>query len=252
MQNITFENISIPGHVEFENKLYRHYHYPKMLSMYDSNFIEFKVVPSLFEFKEAAIYLREFHLKKGQTHVKFYFPDNEKLNEKLINYLKEADYEYGYNELYAIHPNDFPIVDKHPYVEIKEVTSENLDLFLQLQYEQDLKFGEEFAKEKVGLHKQHFKDPSVLQLMAFYKGAPAGSVDIFIRENTVEIDSLNVLVDHQRKGIGGRLQQYVMERFPSKMVILVADGDDTPREMYRKQNYTYLGFKYEIQKIYQE
>jgi hypothetical protein len=34
-------------------------------------------------------------------------------------------------------------------------------------------------------------------------------------------------------------------------VILVADGEDTPRLMYQKQNYHCLGFRYEVQKVYE-
>ncbi|WP_396953955.1 DUF5613 domain-containing protein [Neobacillus niacini] len=31
---------------------------------------------SLYAFKEAENYLRDYHLKRGQKHVKFSFPDN--------------------------------------------------------------------------------------------------------------------------------------------------------------------------------
>lgn len=41
-----------------------------------------------------------------------------------------------------------------------------------------------------------------------------------------------------------------MNQFFDKTVILVADGEDTPREMYRKQHYQYLGFKYVVMKIF--
>jgi hypothetical protein len=41
----------------------------------------------------------------------------------------------------------------------------------------------------------------------------------------------------------------VMDRFANNTIILVADGEDTPREMYQKQNYRYLGFRYEAQKV---
>ena len=88
--------------------------------------------------------------------------------------------------------------------------------------------------------------------MAFYKGSPAGYVDVIISNETVEIDNLTVDEEFQKKGIGSRLQKFVMDSFPEKVVILVADGEDTPREMYKKQNYQYHGFKYEILKLYQD
>ncbi|UPG63753.1 GNAT family N-acetyltransferase [Metabacillus endolithicus] len=86
--------------------------------------------------------------------------------------------------------------------------------------------------------------------MAYYKGNPAGYVDIIISSKTAEIDNLAVDEEFRNKGIGSRLQKFAMETFPEKTVILIADGEDTPKEMYKKQNYQYCGFKYGVQKVY--
>lgn len=249
MQLITFDNIYTLGHVVFENNNYKHFHYPEMLIRYDSNFIEFKRLPVLPEFIEVEKYLSEFHLKNGQKHVKFYLPDNVKPTVELFDYLSNSGYETGFIELYAIHPEKFLPVKTNPDIEIQVVTEENFEAFLKLQYLQELQFGSEFADQKVDLHKRHFKQQNILQLLAFYQGFPAGYVDVIIADETVEIDGLTVKESFQRKGIGSILQKFVMDQFPDKTVILVADGEDTPREMYRRQNYQYLGFKYEAQKI---
>lgn len=113
-----------------------------------------------------------------------------------------------------------------------------------------MQFGKEFANQKVWMYKYNFADENIMQVIAFYKGAPAGSVEIIISDGSIEIDNLSVLESFQRKGIGSRLQRFAMDQFPGKTVILVADGEDTPREMYQKQNYQYQGFKYEVQKVY--
>lgn len=252
MENITFKNIYTSGHVIFENSLYEHYHFPEMLLKFDSNFIAFKRIPSLAEFKEAETYLSDFHLNNGQKHVKFYFPENEKPAEELTNYFNDTGYDTGYNELYAIMPKQFPMVKQNEDIEIQAVTEENLDVFLKLQYETDLQFGEAFAMQKIDVYKQNFKDEAFQHIMAFYKGIPAGSVDVIITEHTAEIDGLNVKESFQKRGIGLRLQRFVMDRYCDKTVILIADGQDTPRDMYQKQNYQYLGFKYESQKVYEE
>ncbi len=127
---ITFENINTLGNIVFENKLYKHIHYPEMLVRYDSNFIEFKKMPSLSEFIEAASYLREYHLKNNQRHIKFYFPANEKLATELVDYLNQSGYDIGFLELYAIQPNQFPPMDDRPDIEIQVVSEENLKPFL--------------------------------------------------------------------------------------------------------------------------
>ena len=252
MKQITFEDIYTLGKIVAENAQYRHYHYPEMLTRYDSNFIEFKTLPSLTEFKKAENYLRDYHLKKGQKHVKFYFPANIKPVGELIDYLTDIGYEIGFLELYAIQPKHFPSVRNNPDIDIQVVTDKNLEVFLNLQYQYDLNYGSEFAKQKADLIKRQFEDQNIQQVLAFYKGSSAGYVDVIISSETAEIDNLTVDELFRNKGIGSRLQKFVMESFPEKMVILVADGEDTPREMYQKQNYQYYGFKYEAQKIYQD
>lgn len=252
MKQITFEDIYTLGEIVAENVQYRHYHYPEMLTRYDSNFIEFKMLPSLTEFKEAETYLREFHLEKGQKHVKFYFPANIKPSEELITYLTDMGYEIGFLELYAIQPKHFPSVRNNPDIDIQVVTDKTLEALLHLQYQHDLDFGSDFAMQKADLIKRQFEDQNIQQVIAFYKGCPAGYVDVIISSETAEIDNLAVDQQFRNKGIGSRLQKFVMDTFPEKMVILVADGEDTPREMYKKQNYQYHGFKYQTHKVYQE
>ncbi|MCL6573329.1 MAG: GNAT family N-acetyltransferase [Bacillus sp. (in: Bacteria)] len=251
MVQVTFENIYTLGHLVVENNQYKHIHYPQMLTRYDSNFIEFKKIPTLTEFKNAESYLRSYHLKNNQKHVKFYFPANEILTGELVDYINHSGYEISFIELYAVQPNQFPLVKDNPDIEIHVVTDKNLETFLKLQFQQDLEFGSKYATEKIELHKRNFEDQHILQLLAFYQGTPAGSVDIIISIETAEIDNLVVSESYQKKGIGSRLQKFVMERFYNKTIILVANGDDTPREMYKRQNYQYHGYKYQSQKVYE-
>jgi hypothetical protein len=246
---ITFENIHKHTQLLTENDLYQHYHFPEMLSRYDSNYIEFKRFPSLGELKVAERYLREFHRKNGQKHVKFKFPVNEKIPADLVNYLNKEHYDIGFLELYAIEPNQFPKVKDHPDIEVQIVTNQYLKAFLALQFQQDIVFGSNFANQKVELNKKIFEDPNFMQLLALYKGTPAGAVDVIISEDTAEIDNLGVDEAFQMKGIGSRIQKFVMDTFHDKTVILVADGQDTPKEMYKRQNYQYLGYQYYTQKV---
>jgi ribosomal protein S18 acetylase RimI-like enzyme len=252
MEKISFKEIYVLGQVVAEENLYKHIHYPEMLLRYDSNFVEFKRMPSMEEFNTAEVYLRQFHLNHGQKHVKFYFPENEKPAGELVDYMNDAGYYTGFLELYAIDPNEFPFVSLNPDIKIQKVSDRNLDQFLSLQYSQDLVYGSQFASQKQDLHKRNFLNPNLQQLLALYKGIPAGSVDIIIAEKTVEIDNLVVDETYRKKGIGSRLQKFVMENFQNKPVILVADGEDTPKEMYRKQNYQFQGFKYYSQKVYEK
>lgn len=41
-----------------------------------------------------------------------------------------------------------------------------------------------------------------MQLIAFFNGIPAGTLDVYIRENTAEIDSLFVRPSFQKRELG--------------------------------------------------
>ncbi|URM34694.1 GNAT family N-acetyltransferase [Cytobacillus firmus] len=252
MEKITFHDIYKPGHTVLENGLFIHNHNPDMLLQYDSNFIAFKRMPSVQEFKEAHQYLKEFHQKYGQKHVRFYFPDDEELSEELAAFFQQdEDYTVGFLELFAILPADFPEVQEREEIVVENVTDETWNAYLEFQYEQDSVYGENFAEKKKAQHLRNYSDDSIQQLIAFYKGKPAGSVDVIIKERTAEIDGLMVHEDCQKKGIGSCLQKSVMDQFKDKTIILVADGEDTPKEMYRRQNYRYIGKQYNLLKVYE-
>ncbi|ALX49027.1 GNAT family N-acetyltransferase [Lentibacillus amyloliquefaciens] len=249
MKKPTFHNIETIGQIIEENERYRHYHYPEMLIRYDSNFIDYKQMPSPAEFKQAETFLKEFHQKHNQTHLKFEFPENEKPGPGLLKYLGDNDYDVGFTELYAIQPKDFPAIPDSTDIQVKEVVQSNLADFISLQYENDKQNGETFANEKVKLNKKQFNDDGNMKVLAYYQGEPAGTMNVILSDDFVEIDDLAVKESIQRKGIGGQLQQFIMDMFHSRTIILVADGEDTAREMYQRQNYQYLGFKYEALRI---
>lgn len=250
MENIRFDATETIGTVVLETALYRQIHYPDMLSKYDSNFIEFKKLPTVSEFKEVADYLRDYHQERGQYHIKFYLPENAPLEGELWTYLKDAGYISELLELYAILPSDFPKVTVEPKIEIQPVTQATLELFIELNYRQDIAFGDTFAQEKTAYIRRQFANEAHQQVLAFYQGVAVGYVNLIVSEDTVEIDELTVEERYQKKGIGSQLQHFAMTTHPQHTILLIADGADTPREMYRKQNYRYLGCRYTLLKEY--
>ena len=190
MKQFNFDNTYTLGDVVLETALYRHIHYPEMLVRYDSNFIEFLSVPSIDEFKEVEKYLLDFHQKRGQNHLKFYFPANMKLEGELKDYLTTAGYGRELLELYAIQPHEFPEIRPNSDIQVEKVTTETLETLVELKYAQDLEFGEDFAEQKRALTRSKFADPQLIQVLAVYKGVAVGYVDLILSKDTVEIDDL--------------------------------------------------------------
>lgn len=249
--NWSFEQIHKLAHKIYEDEYVQHYHYSEMLTRYDSNFIEFKQMPTLKDFKRHEEALYDFHRKKNQLHLKFKFPPNEKISEDLIQYLKGQGYDIGFLELYVIEPSQF-FVSKRQNIEVQFVTEAQLAEFLLLQYNEDVRHGRNFADDKQQLQRRQFHEEGIHFVIAYYEGNPAGYVELIEKDQTVEIDNLFVLEAFRHKGIGGQIQKSVMEKFHNKTVILVADGEDTARQMYQKQGYQYQGYQYEVLKVENE
>lgn len=249
MKQLTFDHIYHGGKLVLEDKLFKHYHDTTMTLLYDRNFIGFKSMPSISTFKKIEATLRKYHLKYDQNHLRFTFPSNEFSNDKLITYLEGQGYAVGQSELYAIHPTEFPTSPHSLKVDIELVTLRNLESYLSLQYWQDFSYGTEFAKQKQVDYRQRFENESFHQVLALYQDVPVGSVDMIVSEEVAEIDNLFVEAAYQRRGIGAAIQSYVMKTFPDHIIILVADGKDTAKDMYQKQNYHYLGYQYEALKV---
>lgn len=248
MNNLTYDNIFSGGKIILENELYQHYHDSGMFLMYDRNCITFKRIPVMLELIEAETLMRKHHFKYGQYHLRFTFPANEELPEGLIMYLKDRGYTIGHSELYAIDPAEFPKTKQPVGINIEQVNLGTLDKYLSLQHWQDFAFGVPFAKQKQIDYRERFESEDFIQLLAFDEDIPVGSVDVIVSDGVGEIDNLFVEDAYQRRGIGSALQTYVMNLFSDRTIVLVADGDDTVKDMYKKQHYHYLGFRCEALK----
>ncbi|WP_312096302.1 GNAT family N-acetyltransferase [Niallia sp.] len=249
MEKVTYRNIHKEGKRIKESSNWIHVHNAEMLLQYDSNYIQFKTMPTIKEFEQAEEYLKAFHQKTGQKHLKFIFPENKKFTKELLDHIvHKLHYDVGLTELYAIDPSEFPVLSSIEDILIEKVTEANFEDYLQLEYNQDLEYGLDYAKGKTEIYRKNFKDSHFLQIIAYYKGKAAGALEAIIEEKTVEIDGIFVIEEFQRNGIAARMQKMVMDLFPEKTIILLADGEDTPREMYKKQNYQKQGFQYEALK----
>jgi GNAT superfamily N-acetyltransferase len=238
---LTFEHIYNSGIVIERNDVFEHRHDAGILSRYDSNFIQFLEMPTLLQLQQAEQYLKAFHEARGQHFLKFKFPANEVPPKALVDYLKK--YTVGYLELYAIDPMQFQAVSTE--AEVKFVDDDDLAEFLQMQYNEDIHFGAQYAAEKQGFLLRQRQKPGHHQLLAYKNGQPVGSVELIETDKTIEIDNFYVLATKRGQGIGAAIQQFIMQYAEEKVVILVADGQDTVRDMYKKQGYCYYGFQYE-------
>ena len=67
----------------------------------------------------------------------------------------------------------------------------------------------------------------------------------------LEIDDLFTLENYRLKGVATALQTFIVQEALKKqtVVFLVADAEDSPREMYRKAGFDYQSFRIGAQKV---
>lgn len=121
---------------------------------------------------------------------------------------------------------------------------------MNVSYEQDEAYGKDYADLKVELNKEQLHLDNPIQVLSYYKGKPAGMLLIWMNEKYVELDSFGVREIYRRLGIGTKMQAFVAEIAKDKPIILVADGEDTAKDMYKRQGYIYSGFQFETLKEY--
>ncbi|PWZ96493.1 GNAT family N-acetyltransferase, partial [Staphylococcus pseudintermedius] len=109
-----------------------------------------------------------------------------------------------------------------------------------------IQFGADYIKESAqALLTNLKKDTRALQPYIAYENAqPVGIMNVIETERTVELDGFAVTEAARGRGVGSRMQAFMGEIARERPVILVADAEDTAREMYMKQGYTFVSFQY--------
>lgn len=242
---MNFSNTYIDAPLYAEDDIVWHYHDPAVPSRYGSNFMIFKNMPTLSTFQTYEAMQHDFHQHHTMTHLRFLFPEGETFSKELQTYIENRAYTIGTLELYAMLPIDFQ-GRKNDDVTVKIVDESLFPQYLALQYEMDLAHGETFATEKQAFLTQQFALPFVQFIVGMIEDTIVGVMTLFITADTVELDSFEVKEQYQRRGIGSTMQHFVMQHYTEHTILLVADGEDTARDMYQQQGYQFCSARYEI------
>lgn len=249
----SFQDIEHNKSVAKETSLYTHHRNEEALFMHIENYVIFHRVPTFAEFVETESYLKSEHQKYDQDFIKFIWPEDCEIPQPIISYLGSNDFSLDVLELYAAPSGTFvpTRIDKKPFdVKVEWVNAENRNAYLDLSAQADKAVSEAFAKKKQPYTQAKFDNPAFCPIMALRSNEAVGSIDLYLKEDSMEIDNFHVAIDSRGIGIGTVLQQFVMDHADGKTVLLVADAADTAREMYNRQNYTYLSFRYELLKVF--
>ncbi|MGK0577702.1 GNAT family N-acetyltransferase [Macrococcus capreoli] len=248
--NISFKQTHVDADLFTENERYKHYHTPSQRVKYYANYYEYKEVPDVAQFLKDYHEQKKFHEKHNQHHALFIFPENVQLDCQLVETAKALGFSLEKMELYllkTIHGS------KETDIEVVQVVADDdvLTDFLEVCREGDLEYGEAFADLKETTHRRDLENEQILQFVGYKHGFPAGKVEAVESEQFVELDDFYVLDAMRKQGVGTALQQAIWQYAEKvgKQVILIADGNDSPREMYQKQGYVLVSERYELLRV---
>lgn len=247
MSNVTMRNIYQSGQLKMEDDNKLIYLTPSEPIVYVSNYWIYKQMPSVKQWVNDIETQSTMHKAQGSNHLSFTFPENETPDDQLLKEIKDKDFELSYLELYAISPEELNFnttID----IDVQFVTQDNIEDYLSIHQVFAKPFGDDYLQQSTEIIRDQFVDDNKDRIIAYKGTIPVGIMDLIKSEDTIEIDGFGALPDFQRQGIGEVMQSFVATVANNRTIILVADGEDTAKDMYLKQGYVYISYSYNVLK----
>ncbi len=128
-------------------------------------------------------------------------------------------------------------------VNIIKVDESNKDLVYKFLYEDNLQYGEAFADKDSIRHVENMLNGNAVGFIAMDNDKIIGILNTFYENDICELDYFYVIEEYQRKGIGSAIILHALDYYKKlgcNMAILVADNNDTPKDMYLKWGFVII------------
>lgn len=244
---ISMANIFQEGKIFSDDQIKTIYLTPEAPLVYDANKWVYKEMPAIKDWKQHMEMQQSLHKQQYSDHLAFTFPENTPLSQAWLDEIKACGFELGCMELYAIESQNIRRSHNN-HVEVKFVTNQNLEDYIAIYRQFSEPFGLEYTEESIRVIRNQFQSESKSRIIAYEQHTPVGILDLIMTDKTVEIDGFGVLEDFQRRGIGQTMQSFVADVSDDKVIILIADGEDSAKHMYIKQGYIFISYCYQILK----
>lgn len=237
-----FKNTYLFSSVITQTPYFTQYHQAKMPDVKQLNFMSFHFNPVLENFQFLESWQKDFHQEADQRFLRFHWPEDEGIYPEVFTYLNENGYQLGRMELLKINPQNFLVSSSQPPIAITRLNKDNIKNYLNLNYEADLEHGKVYAEQKQIQYQGYLKRPHIQPYLAFQDNHLVASIDLIVVKSSIEINSLYVDPKYRRQGIASALQGKAMEvaKENETDLILIADAEDTPVDMYKQQGYESL------------
>lgn len=252
MQAFTFDNMFTLADTYDETELYYFIGNRKVPSMYSNNKIVLDFVPTAEELDILEDNFLDYAYDLNLAYYSFVLPMNQPLAPDLFASIGEVGYEISLTKLMVLDPSDFKATTKAKDTYGDRLVLKEVDPSIEKDYfnfnqvfDKAINDSGQFAEQKLNYYPWFLAENNTTALAVYIDDKLVAITDIIRLAHAYEIDNFQVLDDYQRQGIGSLIQQWVCDKAlaEGKMVILSADADDTPYDMYVKQGYQDQGMQ---------
>lgn len=246
----TFKNIKNYGEITEENDFFIQFTNKEIPDHYEANYLLLKFSPSLQEFMLIEKMHKDYQKSIQQRHLKFDWPDNLGLHPELLSYFDKENYKIGMQYLYWITSDLFKIKRLNKNLSIQKVTDQNFDDFLRINLEEDFLHGRKYFEHKKRMYTYQYSLKEVTFLLAYLNDQAVGSLILIHSKDYIEVDNVLTKAEFRKNKVATSMFSYVVNELlmPEQLVILVADAEDTPKEMYEKMGFQYASYQITAQK----
>ncbi|MFE0441626.1 GNAT family N-acetyltransferase [Aerococcus sp. NPDC058936] len=252
MQAFTFDNMFTLADTYDETELYYFIGNRKVPSMYSNNKIVLDFVPTAEELDILEDNFLDYAYELNLSYYSFVLPINQPLAPDLFASIGEVGYEISLTKLMVLDPADFKATTKAKDTYGDRLVLKEVDSSIEQDYfnfnqvfDKAIDDSGQFAAQKLNYYPWFLAENNTTALAVYIDNKLVAITDVIRLAHAYEIDNFQVLDDYQRQGIGSLIQQWVCDKAlaEGKMVILSADADDTPYDMYIKQGYQDVGMQ---------
>ena len=217
-----------------ETTRFKHFKNPVTSERYFSNYLSYKLMPSLSELEADLAYLGKEQAGYVSHYAFLFFAENQEISAELADYLNNQGFGLSRHLIFTSPVEDLQLKDRNlGGIRIVELDETYLEDYLQVQYQDHLQYGQVYAEQMLADNRAHLLTNGSKIYLALDGQRIVGSVTAWFFEAYVEIDDYQVDAAYQGRGIGTALQKAALAN--QEQAILVAEEANRP--MYRHQGY---------------
>ena len=217
-----------------ETTRFKHFKNPVTSERYFSNYLSYKLMPSLSELREDLTYLAQEQETYPTSYAFLFFAEKGEWSQEIRDFLEREGFETAKHLIFTNSVDQIQLrCSDLGDIRILELDDSYLDAYLAYKYQAYLEYGQAYANQMRADNEANLLSNGSKIFLALDGERIIGDVTAWFFGDYVEVDDFSVQEAYRGRGIGSALQRAALAG--QKKVILIAEEEN--RAMYQHQGY---------------